>query len=116
MGSTNALRAYPWYADYNSAKAGDIALTRTMALELAPRIRVVAVCPGYVLTPMQEAEYSPEMMRELESKIPLGRQVRPEENAGLFAFIASDEAGFISGSHIVIDGGEIIGTVAGQKA
>jgi NAD(P)-dependent dehydrogenase (short-subunit alcohol dehydrogenase family) len=116
MGSTNALRAYPRYADYNAAKAGVIALTRTMAVELAPSIRVVAVCPGYVLTPMQKAEYTPEMMRDLESKIPLGRQARPEEIAGLFAFIASDEAGYISGSNIVIDGGEIIGTVAGQKA
>jgi NAD(P)-dependent dehydrogenase (short-subunit alcohol dehydrogenase family) len=115
MGSTNALRAYPWYADYNAAKAGVLALTRTMAVELAPRIRVVAVCPGYVLTPMQEAEYTPEMMRELESKIPLGRQARPEEIAGLYAFLASDEAGYVSGSHIVIDGGEIISTVAGQK-
>ena len=115
MGSTNALRGYPWYADYNAAKAGVISLTETMALELAPKIRVVAVCPGYVKTPMQEAEYTPEMMRELEEAIPLARQASPEEIASLFAYLASDDAGFITGSHIVIDGGEIIGTIAGKK-
>lgn len=115
MGSTNALRGYPWYADYNAAKAGVISLTQTMALELAPTIRVVAVCPGYVKTPMQEAEYTPEMMQKLEKSIPLDRQASPEEIAGLFAFIASDDAAYITGSQIVIDGGEIIGTIAGQK-
>jgi len=115
MGSTNALRGYPWYADYNAAKAGVISLTKTMAIELAPRIRVVAVCPGYVKTPMQEAEYTPEMMRDLEEAIPLARQAAPEEIASLFAYLASDDASFITGSHIVIDGGEIIGTVAGRK-
>ncbi|HET6447026.1 MAG TPA: SDR family oxidoreductase [candidate division Zixibacteria bacterium] len=115
MGSTNALRGYPWYADYNAAKAGVISLTQTMALELAPTVRVVAVCPGYVMTPMQEAEYTPEMMQKLEQDIPLGRQANPEEIAGLFAFLASDDAAFITGSQIVIDGGEIIGTIAGKK-
>jgi NAD(P)-dependent dehydrogenase (short-subunit alcohol dehydrogenase family) len=115
MGSTNALRGYPWYADYNAAKAGVISLTQTMALELAPTIRVVAVCPGYVMTPMQEAEYTPEMMQKLEQDIPLGRQAKPEEIAGLFAFLASEDAAFITGSQIVIDGGEIIGTIAGKK-
>jgi len=115
MGSTNALRGYPRYADYNAAKAGVISLTQTMALELAPTIRVVAVCPGYVMTPMQEAEYTPEMMQKLEQDIPLGRQAKPEEIAGLFAFLASEDAAFITGSQIVIDGGEIIGTIAGKK-
>ena len=60
--STNALVGYRYYADYNATKAGLVALTRSLALEWAPRIRVNAVCPGYVLTPMQEAEYTPEML------------------------------------------------------
>jgi NAD(P)-dependent dehydrogenase (short-subunit alcohol dehydrogenase family) len=64
---------------------------------------------------MQEAEYTPEMMRDLEEAIPLARQAAPEEIASLFAYLASDDASFITGSHIVIDGGEIIGTVAGRK-
>src|SRR3954463_8985972 len=57
--STNGLTGHPFYADYNASKAGVILLAKTMALELAPTVRVNAVCPGYVLTPMQEAEYTP---------------------------------------------------------
>src|SRR5260370_42364423 len=60
--STNGIVGYPYYADYNATKAGVIELTRSMALELAPKIRVCAVAPGYVLTPMQRAEYSDEML------------------------------------------------------
>jgi meso-butanediol dehydrogenase/(S,S)-butanediol dehydrogenase/diacetyl reductase len=114
MGSTNGVLGYPFYADYNASKSGVIELTRSMALELAPEVRVNAVCPGYILTPMQEAEYTPEMLRECESKIPLGRLGRPEEVAALFAFLASDEAAFITGHYFAIDGGEIAGGLASR--
>ena len=114
MGSTNGLRGYHYYADYNASKAGVIELTRSMALELAPMVRVNAVCPGYILTPMQKAEYTPEMLQVCESKIPLERLGRPEDVAALFAFLASDEACFITGQHFVIDGGEIAGGLASQ--
>jgi len=114
MGSTNGLRGYHYYADYNASKAGVIELTRSMALELAPKIRVNAVCPGYILTPMQEAEYTPEMLQACESKIPLNKLGRPEDVAGLFVFLASDDAAFITGETIVIDGGEIAGGLASQ--
>jgi NAD(P)-dependent dehydrogenase (short-subunit alcohol dehydrogenase family) len=115
MGSTNALRGHAWYADYNATKAGVLALTMTMALELAPTVRVTAVCPGYVLTPMQEAEYSPEMLQAVNQAIPFGRHAQPAEIAGLFAFLASDDASYITGHPYVIDGGEALGTVAGKK-
>jgi NAD(P)-dependent dehydrogenase (short-subunit alcohol dehydrogenase family) len=104
--STNGLTGHPFYADYNASKAGVILLARTMALELAPSVRVNAVCPGYVLTPMQRAEYSDEMLAEVNAGIPLGRHAAPEEIASLYAFLASDEGAYFTGAVISIDGGE----------
>lgn len=104
--STNGLAGHPLYADYNASKAGVILLARTMALELAPAVRVNAVCPGYVLTPMQRAEYSDEMLAEVNAGIPLRRHASPEEIASLFAFLASDEGAYFTGATISIDGGE----------
>jgi meso-butanediol dehydrogenase/(S,S)-butanediol dehydrogenase/diacetyl reductase len=109
--STNALVGYRYYADYNATKAGLVALAKSLALEWAPTIRVNAVCPGYVLTPMQEAEYTPEMLEQVNRRIPLGRHATPEELAGLFAYLASDEGAYFTGSVIVMDGGETAGSV-----
>ena len=109
--STNALVGYRYYADYNATKAGLVALTRSLALEWAPKVRVNAVCPGYVLTPMQEAEYTPDMLAEVNSRIPLGRHATPDELAGLFAYLASDEAAYFTGAVIVMDGGETAGSL-----
>ncbi|MFJ7827594.1 SDR family NAD(P)-dependent oxidoreductase [Psychrobacillus sp. NPDC096623] len=105
--STNGLVGHPNYADYNASKAGVNLLARTMALELAPTIRVNTVCPGYVLTPMQIAEYTPAALEQVNEKIPLKRHAQPEEVAALFAFLASSEAKYITGQHIPIDGGEL---------
>lgn len=112
--STNGLVGHPYYADYNASKAGVILLMKSMALELAPRIRVNCVCPGYVLTPMQEAEYTPKMLANTNRKIPLGRHARPEEIASLFAFLTSDEGAYINGAAIPIDAGETAGGLASR--
>jgi 3-oxoacyl-[acyl-carrier protein] reductase len=112
--STNGIMGYPYYADYNATKAGVIELTRSMALELAPQIRVCAVAPGYVLTPMQRAEYSDEMLEEVNRKIPLRRHAKPEEIAALFAFLASDDAAFMTGHVYTADGAETAGGLASR--
>jgi meso-butanediol dehydrogenase / (S,S)-butanediol dehydrogenase / diacetyl reductase len=111
MASTNGLVGQPFYADYNATKAGVIELTRTMALELAPKIRVA---PGYVMTPMQRAEYTDAMFEELNQKIPLKRHGKPEEIAALFVYLASDDAAYISGHVYVVDGAEIAGGLASR--
>jgi NAD(P)-dependent dehydrogenase (short-subunit alcohol dehydrogenase family) len=112
--STNGFVGQPYYADYNATKAGVIELTRTMALELAPKVRVCAVAPGYVLTPMQRAEYTDSMLDEVNQKIPLRRHAKPEEIAALFAFLASDDAAYITGQVYTIDGAETAGGLASR--
>ena len=112
--STNGVMGYPYYADYNATKAGVIELTRSMALELAPKVRVCAVAPGYVLTPMQRAEYSDAMLEEVNAKIPLRRHAKPEEIAGLFAYLASDDAAYVTGQAFTMDGGETAGGLASR--
>lgn len=107
--STNGYDGYPYYADYNASKAAVINLTKTIAMECAPWLRVNSVNPGYTLTPMQEAEYTPEMMAEVNAQIPLGRHADPSEIAALFAFLASSEARYITGTAITCDGGESVG-------
>ncbi len=111
--STSGVVGYRHYADYNASKGAVIALMRSMALELAPKVRVNAVNPGYTLTPMQEAEYSPEMLQRVNGKIPMGRHARPEELAALFAYLASDEAAYATGQVFTLDGGESAGSLAG---
>src|SRR5882724_2926111 len=112
--STNGIMGYPYYADYNATKAGVIELTKSMALELAPKVRVCAVAPGYVLTPMQRAEYTDEMLEQVNQKIPLRRHAQPEEIAALFAFLASDDAANMTGHVYTCDGGETAGGLASR--
>ena len=106
--STNGYRGHPLYADYNASKAGVILLMKMLAAEYAPWVRANAVCPGYVLTPMQRAEYTEEMLEMFNRSLPLGQHAEPDEVAALFAFLASDDAEYITGQCITIDGGETI--------
>jgi NAD(P)-dependent dehydrogenase (short-subunit alcohol dehydrogenase family) len=108
MASTNALGGEEEFAHYNASKGGVLQLTRTMALELGPRgIRVNCVCPGFIDTPLNQHLATEEEMREYErTKVPLGRRGRADEVAAALAFLASDEASFIHGEALVIDGGQ----------
>jgi meso-butanediol dehydrogenase / (S,S)-butanediol dehydrogenase / diacetyl reductase len=107
--SVSGMVGMPGYAAYNASKAGIIELTKTMALELAPAVRVNAVCPGYVLTPMQEAEYTDSMLADCAASIPMRRLGAPREIAALVSYLASDEAAFVTGQNFIIDGGESAG-------
>lgn len=110
--STSGVTAYRYYADYNASKGALLAMMRTMAIELAPKVRVNAVNPGYTMTPMQEAEYSPEMLAKVNGIIPMKRHARPEELASLYVYLASDEAAYASGSVFTLDGAESVASGA----
>jgi len=93
----------PDFAVYAAAKAALGMLSRNLALELAQYgIRVNSVAPGVIATPRNEAD-----AERLDPEVPLGRPGRPEEVAGLVAWLCSDEAGYVTGSSYVIDGGMI---------
>jgi len=77
-------------------------------VECAPWLRINSLCPGYVMTPMQKAEYTPEMLAKINSTIPLVRHGKPEEMAAVFAFLASSQSSYITGTNIVADGGELL--------
>ncbi len=108
MASTNALGGEADFAAYNASKGGVLQLTRTMAVELGPGgIRVNCVCPGFIDTPLNRALADEEGFRTYErDRIPLGRRGQPEEVAAVYAFLASDDASYIHGAALVVDGGQ----------
>ncbi len=109
MASTNGLVGERRLAAYNASKAGVILLTKTMAIELAEyRIRVNCVCPGFIATELVgESGGGESFIGDYIGKIPLGRFGRPEEVAGVFAFLASDDSAFMTGEAVVVDGGQL---------
>jgi NAD(P)-dependent dehydrogenase (short-subunit alcohol dehydrogenase family) len=107
--STGGLRGTIGEAAYCATKAGVINLTRVLAAELGPEVRVNCVCPGWVDTPFNDTiweilggrEREPEFM----ARVPLGRQGRPEEIARAVLFLASEEASYVNAHALVVDGG-----------
>lgn len=94
---------------YAAAKAGVGCLTKGLAKELAPYgIRVNGVAPGVIDTPFHERMTSPEMMKQFEASIPLGRVGTSEECGRVIAFLASDAASYIHGEMIEINGGQLM--------
>ena len=102
--SVQSIVGVPGYAAYQAAKGGVMALTRALASELVPDIRVVAILPGAIDTPAV-AISDEQPIDDLIATIPMGRLGRPEEIANTAVFLASDEASYITGTGIVVDGG-----------
>ena len=105
VSSTNGIDSYyPYSLDYDASKAGVISLTNNLAVELGPNIRVNSVAPGWVNTEMNK-ELDKDFIKEETNKIILNRFAEPEEIAKVIYFLATEEASYINGTTIKIDGG-----------
>lgn len=109
IASRMALQVKEGHGAYAAAKAGIVQLTRMAALEGAPHaIRVNCVCPGFIDTPMTRGGYGEEAFAGWRQVCPLGRPGRPDEVARAILFLASDEASFVTGVALPVDGGRTI--------
>ncbi|WP_217593638.1 SDR family NAD(P)-dependent oxidoreductase [Cohnella sp. GbtcB17] len=108
MSSKNGLAASSWLAHYNASKAAVILLTESMAVELAVHgIRVNAVAPGFVDTPLDRKLRAESSLPAYSSRTPMKRGGTVEEIANVFLFLASDEASYVTGSTLRVDGGHL---------
>lgn len=105
ISSNHAFSTMPEHFPYNAVKSGINGMTRAMALDFGPHIRVNTINPGWVAVKRTVADMSEAQRRQLESIHPVGRLGAPEDVAGVAAFLASEEASFITGTSITVDGG-----------
>lgn len=105
---TGPITGYPGWSHYGASKAGQLGLMRTAAIELAPKkITVNAVMPGNIMTEGLEGN-GPDYIAAMEASVPLRRLGTPEDIANAALFFASEEAAYITGQSIVVDGGQIL--------
>ncbi len=107
LASVGGLTPEPDIGWYNVTKAAVVALTRQLALELAPGVRVNAIAPGLIRTEFARALWEPDLARVV-ARTPLGRIGEPEDVASAAVFLASDAASWITGQVIVVDGGAMV--------
>jgi NAD(P)-dependent dehydrogenase (short-subunit alcohol dehydrogenase family) len=105
MSTESAFYGDVGFADYAAAKMGVVGFTRSLARELAPyRVNVNAVCPGAIRTRAHD-RLPREVIDRVRTSVPMGYVAEPEDVAGVVAFLASDDARYITGQSILIDGG-----------
>ena len=110
-GSVHSLVSFAEATAYDTAKAGVLGLTRTLAIDYGPDIRVCAVLPGAILTPLwDDLQVSPKERRRYAKMVPAKRLGTGEDIANAVVFLASDEASFITGTSLVVDGGMLART------
>ncbi|WP_435361175.1 SDR family NAD(P)-dependent oxidoreductase [Haloarchaeobius sp. DFWS5] len=105
VSSNHAFLTMPELFPYNAVKAGINGMTRAMALDFGPHVRVNTVNPGWVAIDRTTDEMEPEYREYLESIHPVGRVGAPEDVAGVVTFLASDDAGYVTGESVLVDGG-----------
>jgi acetoacetyl-CoA reductase len=109
ISSINGQKGQFGQVNYSAAKAGDIGFTKALALETARAgITVNAICPGYINTEMVQAVPKDVLEKSILPLIPTGRLGEPEEIARAVVFLASDEAGFVTGSTMTVNGGQYL--------
>jgi acetoacetyl-CoA reductase len=109
ISSVNAQRGQMGQSNYSASKAGDIGFTKALALENASKgITVNAICPGYIATEMVKAVRKEVLDAQILPQIPVRRLGEPEEVARCVVFLASDDAGFITGSTLSANGGQLM--------
>ncbi|GFG69062.1 SDR family oxidoreductase [Mycolicibacter senuensis] len=113
--SIGGMSSAPLMGMYNATKAALIHITKQLALELSPGVRVNAICPGVVRTKLAEVLWQ-EHEQALSTTTPLGRIGEPVDVADAVAFLVSDAASWITGQTLVIDGGQILGDATGFRA
>jgi len=112
ISSKAALVGEPGHAAYSASKGAVLSLTRAMAVELAPyNIRVNAICPGPTETPLVFAVTTEEERKRMASRCILGRLAKPEDIASAALYLASDDASYVTGHALVVDGGMTITAV-----
>ena len=107
-GSVHSLRGFNRYASYDPAKAGLLGMTRNLALDYAPTVRVNAVLPGPIVTGLWKDMTDEEIQKSADS-VPLKRNGTPEDVAKVALFLASDLSSYMTGTEVVVDGGMITG-------
>ncbi|MDP3775561.1 MAG: SDR family oxidoreductase [Gemmatimonadales bacterium] len=109
VASTAAQRGEAFHADYAASKGAIVSLTKSLAVELAPSIRVNCVAPGWVDTEMAAQPYAGGGRARIEATIPLGRVASQEDVAGPILFLCSDLARHITGEILNVNGGSVLG-------